>query len=782
MGRRHVMTTLALAGALVHCSSSEEPASQPAPSPDGGGLDATVVRPDGGGDAGPSSPDGGTSAAPLALAGDITRPTSVSADTPLPGVVALSLDPSTGAASLAAHVKGLVERISKGETIPGFPVAAESGDRVRAIPGVRASLVAKWFDPLSSQANGPRFGGNADYLAYFGDGWDATAGDPPQWHGSGSEGWLWVNHEYVSGNVPSVGTGGVGLAPNNQNLVLARFLGGQGTLPSGDVAAGTFWTQATLDTFIVASKREVGGSWIRIRQDAASGAWSVDKTATNRRFDSTSNTLAKVTGITLSADDHTDDGTALPTGVVAGITSDCSGGQTPWGTVLSGEENVQFAWGDIEICWDGSNALRAGKGCDAGGNITFAFDPSGSSLGFYGQHSVTAQRHRPDFNNYLAEIDPTAATTEYLGKTTAGVGHRKLGALGRARWENGTFAVDASWKLAVGKPVVLYAADDRVGGRIFKFVSSGNVTAGMSRPDTRALLDSGSVYVAHFAGLSNDGINLKATSTPPSQVAPGTGKWIRLALDNTTDDAPNASAAGHVGMKVGAALASSDYNRLGAFASDEDVRRVLFTAANKIGVMELNRPEDVEWNPKSPLTTPPGKPQIFVAFTKHTAKTALDADGLVFDPAPDAGVKSVARTDTVGRIFAMEEADSASPGTSMTFTFFQAWAGESSKKVGAAANPDNLLIDGDGGIWFGTDGNFDLAAHADAVYYLDLNPAHKAAAAGITVPTFGQAFRVMAVPSDAEATGPAMSSDQKTLFVSVQHPGESAAASRWPER
>jgi hypothetical protein len=55
-----------------------------------------------------------------------------------------------------------------------------------------------------------------------------------------------------------------------------------------------------------------------------------------------------------------------------------------------------------------------------------------------------------------------------------------------------------------------------------------------------------------------------------------------------------------------------------------------------------------------------------------------------------------------------------------------------------AANPDNVLIDRDGGVWFGTDGNFNTNHHADAIYYLDLDDAH----ATTPVPTFGKAFRI----------------------------------------
>jgi secreted PhoX family phosphatase len=107
------------------------------------------------------------------------------------------------------------------------------------------------------------------------------------------------------------------------------------------------------------------------------------------------------------------------------------------------------------------------------------------------------------------------------------------------------------------------------------------------------------------------------------------------------------------------------------------------------------------------------------------------------------------------------------------------FAGSDGGGLWDAADPDNLMIDRDGGMWFGTDGNFGTSQRrsADAVYYLDLDPAHRTT----PTPTFGLAFRIAAAPSDAEATGPALSSGMGTLFVSIQHPGEEQTSS-WPAR
>jgi uncharacterized protein len=168
-------------------------------------------------------------------------------------------------------------------------------------------------------------------------------------------------------------------------------------------------------------------------------------------------------------------------------------------------------------------------------------------------------------------------------------------------------------------------------------------------------------------------------------------------------------------------------------------------------------------------------PRLYIAFTNHGRKVALDQNGVLFDPASH-DTDSPTRPDRTGAIFAVQENDWANPAASSTFTYFQAWDGTEGEGVFDAANPDNIMIDRDGGVWFGTDGNYSVNRNADAVYYLDLDDAHRTTAR----PTYGMAFRVVAAPSDAEATGPAFSSSMGTLFFNVQHPGEYMYSS-WPQ-
>ncbi len=683
---------------------------------------------------------------------------------PLSGMVALSYvdDLGTGAQDLGEYVRFRVNQVAT-NTLPigvQFPLANASTDSVRAIAGLASNVVAAWLDPLTFDPSNaaPHFAANGDYIAFFGDGWDAQAGNAPQWNGSGASGWFWSNHEYISNTSPTATT-----APVGQHMTFATYLRSMDVL-TNDINASE-WSDTSRTTYVNEYKRQVGGSWFHAVQDPASLEWQIDRGAKNLRYDATSKTLLKLTGITSLAPDHDDAGNTLPTGVVSGIAGDCSGGQTPWGTVITAEENVQDFYGDLEVFWTSEQKLVVGAGADPGGMITF--DTSASPTSEFGASPDMNTHHAKDLYGYLVEIDPGQPSDEYEGKTTAGVGHKKLGAMGRARWENATFAVDGSWKLVPNKPIVIYAGDDRRSGRIFKWVSAGTYTAGMTKAQIRGLLDSGKLYVAHFAGLDNTtGVTMLATGQAPTEAQPGTGQWIHLSLTSTSL-APNAAALGQAGKTVSEALQDMSYNGLGGFMTDDDVRRALFTACAKIGVMEMNRPEDIEYNPLDPS----GTPRLYVALTNHGRKTQLDQQGKLIPPDMH-DMTSIKRPDAVGNIFAMQESDPANPGTSSSFTFFRAWAGNKGASIYDAANPDNIVIDKTGGVWFGTDGNFGTNKFADAIYYLDLDPTHVGT-------TYGKAFRIVAVPSDAEATGPALSSDMRTLFFNVQHPGESVW-SVWP--
>jgi secreted PhoX family phosphatase len=711
------------------------------------------------GDPGTPGTGGVNGAACIAGLGTVTQAEGVPPSAPLSSMIALSFCDAagTGAANISDYVKRLVALYGQNALPPGleFPLAAATTDSVRAIRGLVPNVVVKWLDPLTwdnmtTSSVTPRFGANNDYIAFFGDGWQGT----PYWQGSDSSGWMWVNHEYMSNSRPRATA-----APTGQHLVLARFLSYWGTIAGAPTSNA--WTPEDLSVYIDEYKKQVGGTWMHVVRDPATGAWGLDRSQQAYRFDATDSTLVKVTGMDVAAD--TDDtGAALPPEVVVGIHSNCSGGVTPWGTVMTGEENVAFSYGDLETAWSSGNRFLAGQGFDPGGNVSFNLAPSPT-----GEFTSGTAAHPKDAYGYVVEIDPGQPPGEYYGKTTPGVGHRKVGYMGRAAWENATFAMGSDWKLIPNQPVVIYSGNDRRSGHIYKFVSAAPYTPGMTKAEVRALLDAGKLYVAHFAGLDNTQGRRLVGGATPTEAAPGSGRWIELSTASAAV-APNAAALGAPTRTVGQALTDVSWNGIGGFPTDNDVRKALFTASLKIGAMELNRPEDLEYNPI-------GTPRLYISFTNHSGTVALDQNGVLI---PSTATQPN-RGDRVGGIFAVQEDAAATPGSSTTFKYWQAWGGSLTAGLFEAGAPDNLVIDANGGVWFGTDSYFAISSRksADAVYYLDLDPAHKTTA----TPTYGLAFRVAAVPSDAEATAPTFSPKMGTLFFDVQHPGEDNQSS-WPPR
>jgi hypothetical protein len=652
-------------------------------------------------------------------------PTAAGHDTATPALsslIAISFitDQNTEATNAADLVKALVHAYAT-DTLPSdvaFPLANETTDRVRTIPGLQYNVVVSWLDPLTQDdsPDTPRYGANNDYIAYFGDGWQ-DEGKPPPFSGSGAAGWLWVNHESLGTpgeNRPPTATS----APTGLHLILARSLQIWGVL-TNDVS-GDRWNDADLSTYLRYAKRQMGGSWFHVVQDTQSGAWHVDRNAANWRYDATSHTLITVVGQRLHSPDHDEfSGAVLTDTVVSGTLANCSGVETPWGTVLSAEENAQGFYGDLEQAWTADNKFIRGAGFDPGGYI--APDFAAHPLSLFGGSPDPNGLHDRDIYGYVVEVDPgTPSSTPYRSVADGGdgSGQRKLGGLGRARWEDVTLIVDASGNLVTGQPIVLYASQDRSSGRIYKWVSKMPFTQGMSRAQIRSLLDEGTLYVAHFQDLDYDtGWTVKGMM--PKEDNPGQGHWIELSI-TSKDIAPNAAALGHPGTTVGEALHDVTWNGIGGFSTDNDVRMALFTAANKIGVAELNRPENILWNAQDPS----GEARLYIAFTQHTRRVALDAEGVLYDPETQ-GTTAPTRSDRVGSIFVLREEDPNHPANSRQFSYFAIWRGSEGTAPFAATNPDNLMVDSEGGLWFTTDGNRRVNGTDDGLYYLDLNPEHR---------------------------------------------------------
>ncbi len=182
------------------------------------------------------------------------------------------------------------------------------------------------------------------------------------------------------------------------------------------------------------------------------------------------------------------------------------------------------------------------------------------------------------------------------------------------------------------------------------------------------------------------------------------------------------------------------------FKNQTEIQIFAREAAKLVGATPLDRPEDIEFDP---LTG-----NVLVAFTNNKPKK-----------------------NYYGSILKIMETNN-DPG-SLTFkheTFL------SGGKENGFACPDNMVFDPKGNLWFTND----VAGNE-----IDQGPYKGMGNNGLYVFLRGGAYqgkvlRVATAPVDAEFTGPCFSPDYKTLFLSVQHPGETSATkesptSRWPD-
>jgi len=170
-------------------------------------------------------------------------------------------------------------------------------------------------------------------------------------------------------------------------------------------------------------------------------------------------------------------------------------------------------------------------------------------------------------------------------------------------------------------------------------------------------------------------------------------------------------------------------------------------AAKLLGATELNRPEDIEIDP---ITG-----HIFVSLTNNKSKR-----------------------DFHGSILKIEETDGAYDALSFTSSIYKAGGEEHGFSC-----PDNLAFDLSGNLWMTSDMSGNTMNKEDKPYMPFKNNSL------FVIPRLGEnagkVVRVASVPKDAELTGPWFSPDGKTLFLSVQHPGEqtkdlNTPTSTWP--
>ena len=183
---------------------------------------------------------------------------------------------------------------------------------------------------------------------------------------------------------------------------------------------------------------------------------------------------------------------ADPTGTRAlGTLNNCGTGKTPWGTLLTCEENVNYYFGPVGAAGgadEGDSLVRAGY-------RRYGF---GTSYQAYSYHrfderfDLTVTPNEPHRFGWVVEIDPTDPESTPVKHT----------GLGRFKHEN------AEVVLAEDGRVVVYMGDDGRGEFVYKFVSEGRYEPGGSTVD---LLDVGTLYAARFG---DDGTGTWLPLTP----------------------------------------------------------------------------------------------------------------------------------------------------------------------------------------------------------------------------------------------------------------------------
>lgn len=345
--------------------------------------------------------------------------------------------------------------------------------------------------------------------------------------------------------------------------------------------------------------------------------------------------------------------TADPTGTrVLGTLNNCAGGHTPWGTVLSGEENFNQYFGTTGTVTDPArlHALRRyGITVGASGRKWERFDQ---------RFDLAAEPNEVNRFGYIVEVDPWNP-----GSTPV-----KHSALGRFKHEGAAVHVTGDGT------VVAYSGDDERFDYLYKFVSSRKIVPGRTaaaRAQNMKILDEGTLYVATFTGNSPTSEIDGSGALPSDGAFDGTGSWIPLM---TVDPAGN--AVSHVtGMTA------------------EQVAVHTRLAGDAVGATRMDRPEDVE---PSPTT---GK--VYMALTNNTRRTVDQVDEANPRHTNKHGQVVEITDDHAGTAFGWNLLlVCGDPAAADTY-----FGGFDKTKVSPISCPDNVAFDPAGGLWVSTDGN-----------------------------------------------------------------------------
>ncbi|MFM1798786.1 MAG: hypothetical protein RLZZ117_1064 [Cyanobacteriota bacterium] len=596
-------------------------------------------------------------------------------------------------------------------------------DRLRLPTGFTADLIAVWGDALGQG----RFGFNNDYLAFFPQGDEQAL--------------LTINFEYISFRPWREGLAEVVAKPPPVQALIDALASRDGRVDVTSLSADDPLRPLVREVATTAME-DLGIGVASLRRDR-NGRWRRDPGPKDRRLTGLSGLedpgqRLRTTG-PAAAVFRRDQRLGFDDGLgdrVIGTFANCAGGTTPWGTLLSAEENFQDQVVEA-VHADGSSPPPSALPfrCDAQrlGGLGNPFRLAGNKYG------------------WMVEVDPSRPEQPAV----------KHSWLGRFRHE--AVAVSA----VAGQPLRVYSGCDRHGGHLYRFVSD-SIVRDPADPANSRLLEAGRLEVARFEPLGPSG--------------DGRGRWLPLAPTSAVDPvAPSRMEA--FGLRQPTRVPHTDRSRPGAEALNDDAAVAAYRqrfrtladlypgsgeeqmgailidahlAANAIGATAGARPEDTELDPVSGA--------LLIAFTAAGTDGEGRADPAIFrGPAGEASWPH-------GWLMRLEE-ESEGFRWRMVATGGTPWQGGM-----GFANPDNLTFDGRGNLWMLTDrSSGDASSDVFGNNSCWLFPA-----AG---PLRGQALPFATGPMECELTGlclerPAPKGQETTLFLAVQHPGEAHGTRR----
>ena len=527
-----------------------------------------------------------------------------------------------------------------------------------------AQVLLKWGDPLFAAANKfepdnqnaasqiKQFGYNNDFVVYL---------PISRRENSSTHGLLVVNHEYVNSSM---------MHPDSPHAFDLN--------------------RSQVDTEIAAH----GLSVVEIQKYA--GKWKAKLDSNyNRRI--TPLTQMKFSGPVCG---HERVKTKFsPKGVTCiGTFGNCAGGVTPWGTILTAEENIQaYFLGQANNTDEFENYKR----------FSLLGDQTASSIWgkFHPHWNINKHPQAPLHAGWIVEIDPFDATFIPIKRT----------ALRRGKHEGCDVHVNKDGR------VVVYMGDDQVFEYVYRFVSKNKYQAGQ-REQNMALLDEGELAVAEFTDQ-------------------GSVIWHPLRWG------------------------CGPHTRKNGFESQADVVLDMRKAADLVGATPMDRPEEIKVNPISG--------NVFTVLTNNAKRNpfntdsanprALNRHGHILELIPP-------RQDHCAREYKWEVFVLAgNPNSKLDHAYYHSDLSAN----GWFSCPDNCSFDENGNLWIATDG-FNRLAIADGIWVSATSGKEKALSK-----------QFLRAPIGAEICSPCFTPDYKTMFCSVQHPGEGSSydepTTRWPD-